>query len=98
MAALVWLLQRDLPPDLVRPLRSRLADRLKYVGNKSDGDSDHEKLGRLDDDVKLELLSAERDTLNELYRSGALHGEPRRRIERELDLRDAQLAGLTDEE
>jgi Na+/H+ antiporter len=90
--------ERDLPPDIVQPLRSRLADRLKYVGNKSDGDSDHEKLGRLDDDVKLELLSAERDTVNELYRSGALHGEPRRRIERELDLRDAQLEGLTDDE
>src|SRR5580700_5001265 len=63
--------ERDLPPDIVHPLRSRLADRLNYVGNKSDGDSDHEKLGRLDDDIKLELLSAERDTVNELYRSGA---------------------------
>jgi CPA1 family monovalent cation:H+ antiporter len=90
--------ERDLPPDLVHALRSRLADRLKYVGNKSDGDSDHEKLGRLDDDIKLQLLSAERDTVNELYRGGALHAEPRRRIERELDLRDAQLEGLTDDE
>lgn len=88
--------ERDLPMDIVQPLRSRHADRLKYVGNKSDGD--HEKLVLLDDDVKLQLLSAERDTVNELYRSGALHGEPRRRIERELDLRDAQLAGLADDE
>jgi monovalent cation/hydrogen antiporter len=88
--------ERDLPMDIVEPLRARHADRLKYVDNKSDGD--HEKLVVQGDDVKLQLLSAERDTVNELYRSGALHGEPRRRIERELDLRDAQLAGLADDE
>jgi monovalent cation/hydrogen antiporter len=88
--------ERNLPMDIVEPLRSRHADRLKYVGNKSDGE--HDKLVLLDDDIKLQLLSAERDTVNELYRSGALHGEPRRRIERELDLRDAQLAGLADDE
>jgi monovalent cation/hydrogen antiporter len=88
--------ERNLPMDIVEPLRSRHADRLKYVGNKSDGE--HDKLVLLDDDIKLQLLSAERDTINELYRSGALHGEPRRRIERELDLRDAQLAGLADDE
>ena len=91
------------PRDLQRGLEhlielARHADRLKYVDNKSDGDGDHEKLVLLGDDVKLQLLSAERDTVNELYRSGALHGEPRRRIERELDLRDAQLAGLADDE
>jgi monovalent cation/hydrogen antiporter len=88
--------ERDLPMDIVEPLHARHADRLKYVDNKSDGD--HEKLVVQGDDVKLQLLSAERDTVNELYRSGALHGEPRRRIERELDLRDAQLAGLADDE
>jgi monovalent cation/hydrogen antiporter len=88
--------ERNLPMDIVEPLRARHADRLKYVDNKSDGD--HEKLVVQGDDVKLQLLSAERDTVNELYRSGALHGEPRRRIERELDLRDAQLAGLADDE
>jgi hypothetical protein len=88
--------ERDLPMDIVQPLRARHADRLRYVGNKTDGD--HEKLVQLDDDVKFQLLCAERDTINELYRTGALHSEPRRRIERELDLRDAQLAGLVDDE
>jgi monovalent cation/hydrogen antiporter len=88
--------ERNLPMDIVEPLHARHADRLKYVDNKSDGD--HERLVVQGDDVKLQLLSAERDTVNELYRSGALHGEPRRRIERELDLRDAQLAGLADDE
>ena len=90
--------ERNLPMEIVEPLRARHADRLKYVDNKSGGDGDREKLVVQGDDVKLQLLSAERDTVNELYRSGALHGEPRRRIERELDLRDAQLAGLADDE
>jgi monovalent cation/hydrogen antiporter len=86
--------ERDLPMDMVQALRARHADRLRYVGNKTDGDSDHEKLVQLDDEIKFQLLCAERETINELYRTGALQSEPRRRIERELDLRDAQLAGL----
>jgi Na+/H+ antiporter len=90
--------ERNLPMDIVRPLRARHADRLKYIDNKSDGDGDRGKLVDLDDDIKLQLLAAERDAINELYRTGALQSEPRRRIERELDLRDAQLAGLTDED
>jgi hypothetical protein len=42
-------------------------------------------------DVELLLLAAERDLINDLYRCGRLRNEPRRRIERELDLRDAYL-------
>ena len=38
------------------------------------------------------LLDAERQRINELYRRGDLKDESRRRLERELDLRDAHLA------
>jgi monovalent cation/hydrogen antiporter len=93
-------LQRDLalPTEIVRPLQSRLADRLKYVRNRSDGDSEHEKLMLLNDVTELSLLAAERDAVNDLYRSGELQSEPRRRIERELDMRDAQLANQQNDE
>ena len=43
---------------------------------------------------KLALIEAERDLVNTLYRSGELKDEGRRRIERELDLRDTLLANL----
>ena len=82
--------------DIVQPLRARHADRLEYVEKKTDGDADHENLMLLNDEIELLLLAAERDTINDLYRSGQLQSEPRRRIERELDMRDAHLASLKD--
>jgi CPA1 family monovalent cation:H+ antiporter len=44
------------------------------------------------DSVELELLTAEREYINNLYRTGNLRDETRRRLERELDLREASLA------
>jgi len=37
------------------------------------------------------LIDAERTRINDLFRSGKLKDEARRRIERELDLREAEL-------
>jgi hypothetical protein len=44
------------------------------------------------DEIELMLIAAERERINELYRQGALKDEARRRLERELDLREANLA------
>jgi monovalent cation/hydrogen antiporter len=44
------------------------------------------------DEIELLLISAERGRINELYRQGTLRDETRRRLERELDLREASLA------
>lgn len=44
------------------------------------------------------LLAAERERINELYRQGTFKDEARRRLERELDLREANLAGHRHEE
>ena len=44
--------------------------------------------------LELSLIEAERDLVNKLYRAGELKDEGRRRIERELDLRDTLLASL----
>ena len=40
----------------------------------------------------------ERDVINERYRRGELNDEARRRIERELDLREAHLASVRNED
>ena len=46
------------------------------------------------DDMELELLGAERETVNDLYQDGKLTAEARLRIERELDLREARIHSL----
>jgi hypothetical protein len=51
----------------------------------------------LHDEIELLVIDAERQRINELFRSGKLHDEARR-IERELDLREASLANQRAEE
>ena len=84
--------ERNLPQDMVHALRAQQRDRLRHFEHghdKAGGDHEH---GRLRDEIELLLIAAERERVNELYRQGTLKDEPRRRIERELDLRDASLA------
>jgi Na+/H+ antiporter len=90
--------ERDLPEEFVHPLRARHRDRLKHVEHGSDGDDRHRKLTELHDEIERELIAAERAHINELFRSGKLKDEARRRIERDLDLREAHLANLRAEE
>jgi Na+/H+ antiporter len=86
--------EHSLPVEVVEPLRARLADRLKYVEQKRDDDESNRKLTILREDIEQLLLATERDHINDLYRGGQLRDEPRRRIERELDLRAANLANF----
>ena len=51
----------------------------------------------VDSDVDF-LIATERDAINDLFREGKLKDEARRRIERELDLREAHLANQKGEE
>jgi CPA1 family monovalent cation:H+ antiporter len=51
-----------------------------------------------DDEIELLLLEAERQKINELFRSGKLKDEARRRIERELNVREAHLTNQRAEE
>ena len=73
---------------------AHLRNRLKDVDHRKDGDEHHKKLAELGDELELALIEAERDLVNKLYRGGELKDEGRRRIERELDLRDTLLANL----
>ena len=70
-------------------LRIRLAG-LVHFEDRDDGD--HKSHGDLHDEVERLLIAAERTRINDLFRSGKLKDEARRRIERELDLREAHLS------
>ena len=84
--------ERDLSPDVLEAIRVRHRDRLKHLESPSTGDDGHKSHGELHDEVEHLLIAAERTRINELFRSGKLKDEARRRIERELDLRDAHLS------
>jgi CPA1 family monovalent cation:H+ antiporter len=85
---------RPLPRSVVAPLQAGLQDRLNNLEHRIDGADGHRKLVDLYDDVELQLIAAERQVVNDLYRDGKLKDEARRRIERELDLREAALENL----
>ena len=88
------LLAREdkLTDDLVRPIQAEHRERLRHIDNRTRGDESHRKLTERHDEIESELIAAERQRVNELYRAGKLIDEARRRIERELDLREAELA------
>src|SRR5579863_9329647 len=85
---------RKLPEAVVGPMRAHLRNRLEDVERHNDGNERYKKLARLSDELELSLIEAERGFINQLYRDGELKDESRRRIERDLDLRDALLANL----
>jgi CPA1 family monovalent cation:H+ antiporter len=64
------------------------------VKHRGDGDEAHRKQLEVHDEIEFVLIEAERQKLNELYRKGELEDEVRRRIERELDLREAHLVNV----
>ncbi len=88
--------ERNLSEDIVQPLRASHRYRLMQLEHRSDGNDGHGLLAALYDEIELLLIAAERRHINELFRSGELKDEARRRIERELDLREALLANQRD--
>jgi monovalent cation/hydrogen antiporter len=90
--------ERGLSEDIVRPLRARHSDRLKHVERRIDGEDGDQQPVDLHDEIECLLIAAERQQINDLYRQGKLKDEPRRRIERELDLREEQLTNVRGEE
>jgi monovalent cation/hydrogen antiporter len=82
--------ERNLSTDVIEAVRTQHRDRLVHF--KDRGDGDHKRHGDLHDEVERLLIAAERTRINDLFRSGKLKDEARRRIERELDLREAHLS------
>ena len=72
-------------------MRAHHRNRLEDVERHNDGNERHKKLAELSDELELALIETERDLVNNLYRADELKDEGRRRIERELDLREALL-------
>jgi CPA1 family monovalent cation:H+ antiporter len=102
---LKWLATNErLPESIVRPLHLEHADELRQIellekaekaekGESAGGETDRLADGGLSghDAIAFDLIKTERALVNTLYRKGELKDEARRRIERELDLREATL-------
>ena len=84
--------ERSLPESIVHPLRALHRERLRHFDTDPETGGPAGKAGSAYDAVELQLLEAERARINILYRGGSLKDEARRRLERELDLREAHLA------
>jgi CPA1 family monovalent cation:H+ antiporter len=82
--------ERNLPPDLVETIRARHVKRLKHV-TMVDGAAEARSLLDLHEDIEAQLIDTERRHIFEQLRRGELIDEARRHIERELDLREAEL-------
>jgi Na+/H+ antiporter len=84
--------ERGLPDDLVERFRKQHQERLIHFERLPEREGNHEEPTALADEIELLLISAERCRINQLYRRGDLKDGARRRLERELDLREAKLA------
>jgi monovalent cation/hydrogen antiporter len=84
--------ERNLSPDLLEAHRAQRRAQLTHIGDQSDGDDAIGKHDELHGEVERLLIAAERQRINDLFRSGKLKDEARRRIERELDLREAHVS------
>jgi monovalent cation/hydrogen antiporter len=84
---------QGLSHDVVKPLRARHEARLRQIDHRMDDSDEHTALAECWDQLELMLIEAEREYVYDLLRRGRLHDEARRRIERELDLREARLRG-----
>ncbi len=90
--------ERELPEGLVQPLRAQYQEQLKHFEHDLDRGGGHQLRPGLPDEIELLLIATERGRAIELHRSGKLNDEARRRIERELDLREATLMNHRHEE
>ena len=84
--------EQDLPLDVIEAIRLQHRDRLKHADERPARESAVRNHAELHDEVERLLIIAERTRINDLFREGKLKDEARRRIERELDMREAHLS------
>jgi CPA1 family monovalent cation:H+ antiporter len=87
--------ERTLPLRIVEPLRAYHYERLQQLEYKIGSGELNTQFARLSGELELLLIETERKHLYALLRSGQLKDDARRRIERELDLREVQLLRTT---
>jgi len=83
--------EQDLPAPLVDPLLAHHRKRLRQLDYLRASSEVERALGRLSDEIELRLIEAERTALYAMMCGGQIQDDARRRIESELDLREAQL-------
>ena len=72
-------------------IRAQYQDRLRVIRHGSDADTRQREFSEVHDEIELVLIGTERNEIDQLFRKGSLNGEARRHIERDFDLREAQL-------
>lgn len=85
----------ELPAQIVAPMRAHHFERLRRLDYRLGSDAEEQRLAELSDDLEGRLITAEREHLYALMCEGRLKDDARRRIENELDLREAQLRHTT---
>jgi Na+/H+ antiporter len=80
--------ERDLSPKIVEFLNARHDHRERLIPDDLDGGLEIMRVGN---DLRRELIEAEREFLYELLRDGKITDESRRRLERDLDLEEAAI-------
>jgi len=80
-----------LSSEQIRHLRELQLDRLSQLERRRDRDGDGGKVAAKLDRVELGLIQTERDYINSLLRDGRIGDDTRRRIERDLDLREESI-------
>lgn len=84
--------ERGLSDHLVERFRTIYRERLRHFERTREEGGTHQDQIAPPDEIELLLIAAERERINDLYRRGLLRDEGRRRLERELDLREAKLS------
>ena len=80
--------ERKLGIEVVNFLQARHDHRLRQIPTDMDEGLAHT---RFNNDLRMELIAAEREFLYQLLRDGKITDESRRRLERELDLEEATI-------
>ena len=81
--------ERELSAEIVAVLEARHEQRMRQLPKDMD---DGFEFTRLSNELRIELIAAEREFIHRLLRDGKLTDESRRRIERELDLEEESIA------
>ena len=84
-----------LPAQNVAPIRAHHFERLRQLDYRIGADAQEQRLAEQSDELERRLIDAEREHLYELMSEGKVKDDARRRIENELDLREAQLRHTT---
>ncbi|PWB89780.1 Na+/H+ antiporter [Methylocystis sp. MitZ-2018] len=83
--------ENEVPEEAMNSLLAQQDYFLSRVRMKCEASEERRALTALHDEIDLQLIAEERNLINGMLREGELTDEARRRIERELDLREADV-------